>query len=240
MNHKLSTTLITFLLSIIFIISTSVNAQELKARDILGIKLGATPQQVVSILEQIKPKLNLNKSFDFIPSNQALQGPLLQITAETIGTERENGYESIKVTFAATTERVIAISRSHNNKPGYDKEMVAEAMKQKYGGTFISENKGDTISIGYNDAGKLENKCINRTGDTESAGVKLRGCGDSFSVRFESQDYQTQLYRGYRASLVDNKAVVDNFLAIEAKLAASGQDAVRRAQETARIAKPAL
>ena len=239
MNHKFSAALTALPFFTILAISTPIAAQELKARDIFGVKLGATPAEVESVLKAANPKFSFFKAV--YTGQGGKQGGVALITAEVSDPLVQNQMpetDHVTVQFGSSTGRVVAISRVHKDKAGFDREMVAEAMKQKYGGTFVSQNKGDIISVGYNEAGKLDKKCIDGTGAQGDS--RLIGCGDTFSVNFANQHYQTKLYSWYRATLVDSKAAIDNIKSSQAKQASSDQDAARRAQEKALAAKPVL
>lgn len=233
MNHKFSVALRYLPLLTIFFINTPVTAQELKARDILGIKLGATSEEVESVLKQVKPKLDIYVSVDTGESGFE-EGPILSITAQTNPNYSAHIIEYIVVKFGTVTGQVVSIQRTHNDKDGFDREIIFEAMKQKYG-TFLSGKDKYHIGIGYNTVGKLDKKCI----DWALTGIKE--CGDSFSVKFDGSNYQkTDLYYSYEAGLIDHKALIYNIKTTEAKFVAKDQEMARKAQEKARSVKPAL
>ncbi|APW39535.1 hypothetical protein RD110_21875 [Rhodoferax koreense] len=230
-----------------FIFSPPASAQP-GGRDVVGIVLGMTPDEVEAVLKARNPSYKFVKVFwrgaDGKPSNAVgkLGAALPSGPTDRINTSR--GYsrpEAVMVYFTATEGRAYAVYRQVVNKQvGISANEMEAQLTAKYGTPDPFKGMYRLYRRMLDAKGQPNAQCGHRGFEWESApGGQSRGCGMSIEAQFSDQ-MAPDTYATFQTWLMDHQAAERDAMALQAKQKAVAAEAASNMQNAARANKPGL
>ena len=230
-----------------FVVSAPASAQQ-SNRDVVGVTLGMTPDEVEAVLKARNPSYKFVKVFwrgaDGKASNAVgkLGAALPSGPSDRINTSR--GYsrpEAVMVYFTATEGRAYAIYRQVVNKQvGISANEMEAQLTAKYGTPDPFKGMYRLYRRMLDAKGQPNAQCGQRGFEWESApGGQSRGCGISVEAQFSDQ-MAPDTYATFQTWLMDHQAAERDARALQARQEAVGAESASKMQSAARANKPGL
>lgn len=229
------------------VLSAPAAAQQ-GSRDVVGVTLGMTPEEVEAVLKARNPNYKFVKVFwrgaDGKASNAVgkIGAALPSGPSDRINTSR--GYsrpEAVMVYFTQTEGRAYAVYRQVVNKQaGMSANELEAQLTAKYGPPDQFKGMYRLYRRMLDAKGQPNAQCGHRGFEWESApGGQSRGCGMSIEAQFSDQ-IAPDTYATFQTWLMDHQAAERNAMALQARQDAVATEAASKAQVAARANKPGL
>ena len=218
------------------------------SRDVVGVTLGMTPEEVEIVLKARNPNYKFVKVFwrgaDGKASNAVgkIGAALPSGPSDRINISR--GYsrpEAVMVYFTATEGRAYAVYRQVVNKQvGISASDMEAQLAAKYGAPDPFKGMYRLYRRMLDAKGQPNARCGHRGFEWESApGGQSRGCGMSLEAQF-SDSMGPDTYATFQTWLMDHQAAERDSLALQARQEAVANEAASKVQGAARANKPGL
>lgn len=229
------------------VLSAPVAAQAV-GRDVVGVTLGMTPDEVEAVLKARNPSYKFVKVFwrgaDGKPSSAVgkIGAALPSGPSDRINTSR--GYsrpEAVMVYFTATEGRAYAVYRQVVNKQvGMSANDMEAQLTAKYGAPDPFKGMYRLYRRMLDAKGQPNVRCGHRGFDWEGApGGQSRGCGMSLEAQFSDQ-IAPDTFATFQTWLMDHQAAERDAMARQAQQEAVATEAAAKVQGTARSNRPGL
>ena len=229
------------------VLSASAAAQQ-GSRDVVGVTLGMTPEEVEAVLKARNPNYKFVKVFWRGADEKAshavgkLGAALPSGPGDRINTSR--GYsrpEAVMVYFTETEGRAYAVYRQVVNKQvGISASDMEAQLAAKYGTPDPSKGMYRLYRRMLDAKGQPNARCGHRGFEWESApGGQSRGCGMSLEAQF-SDPMGPDTYATFQTWLMDHQAAERDSLALQARQESVAAEAASKVQGAARANKPGL
>lgn len=229
------------------VLSNPAAAQQ-GSRDVVGVMLGMTPDEVEVVLKARNPAYKFVKVFwrgaDGKASNAVgkIGAALPSGPTDRINTSR--GYsrpEAVMVYFTVTEGRVYAVYRQVVNKQvGISASDMEAQLAAKYGTPDPSKGMYRLYRRMLDAKGQPNSRCGHRGFEWESApGGQSRGCGMSIEAQF-SDPMGLDTYATFQTWMMDHQAAELDAMARQAQQEAVANEAASKVQGAARASKPGL
>jgi len=219
--------------------SAPAAAQTTGARDLAGVRLGASPSEVESVLKALDATFKFQTIY-YPDTNGKATSSIAVIKVARAGDDirgnssRRNGFA---VYFTESNPQAYAIYREVANPQGISTPQVLEDITKKYGPTLGYYQ--DIYVRNHDAAGKPAANCSGHGFGWEGVPRAYDPqCGQALRVQFNPK--APGIAAGFQAWLFDHQLARPAIEAAQAKQQAAAQEGQRRQQEAVRANRPAI